>query len=190
MNIADEKEEALIEKQRGVVTFDRFTMLRRQIREREAKHGHDLDTLVPILAESSADLRAACEDGMKVAAEWFQDCNSGRWTRFFLKPNKAKIEKQHENLVGALSALRRTLVEFREKERVKLIKPFERFFDQETGRLLEQDGIIEHPRRTELFAAGFLPFQLPIDTNIINEHTDLCTSVSSSQIPSMPLQTD
>lgn len=129
---------------------DRYHILQRHIREREAKHGHDLDSLVPILESSSADLRQACQAGVKGASEWFQDFNSGRWAGFFSKLDKSGNEARHANLAAQLAVLQKALENFRQVERVRLIKPFERFFDPETGKRLRS---ITLDKNTENFAA-------------------------------------
>ncbi|KAF7367705.1 hypothetical protein MSAN_00834300 [Mycena sanguinolenta] len=49
----------------------RFAHRRAKIREREARHGHDLDALVPILAQVAQPLRASAEEGMGALRAWF-----------------------------------------------------------------------------------------------------------------------
>lgn len=139
-----EEEEAVnrILQRGGTITPDtasRYTIFRRKIREKEFRHGHDLDSLILILAESSTGLRGACADGVKGAAEWFRDCNSGRWTGFLSGQDENKIEARHQALVDHLRRIHEALDEFKKVERVKLIKPFEKFFDPRTGRLLESE---------------------------------------------------
>lgn len=128
-----------------------FAHFRQQIRERESQHGHDLDTLVPILEHSSAQLRKACEEGMKCTMLWFKSCNTRRWTGFFSKLDTSRAQERHANLSDRLRELETALDEFRKVERIRLIKPFERFFDPETGVLLE--SIRNDPKNAEMFAA-------------------------------------
>ncbi|RDB27383.1 Uncharacterized protein C57A7.05 [Hypsizygus marmoreus] len=131
----------------------RYMNLQQQMREHETKHGHDLDSLVPILAASSAELRAACEAAISGASDWIRDCNSGRWAGFFSRPDKARSDARHEVLVQRLAAVRGTLEHFREVERVRLIKPFERFFDTTTGvRVKSEKG----DKTSEVFSARSL----------------------------------
>ncbi|KAJ7328509.1 hypothetical protein DFH08DRAFT_884074 [Mycena albidolilacea] len=121
----------------------RFAKRRALVRAREARHGHDLDALVPILAEASAPLRKAAEDGMNALREWFQGCNERRWRSFFGgKTGQAELDERQRVLCEARDALGTMLREWRKEGggRVRLIKPFERFFDKETGRLLEGVG--------------------------------------------------
>ncbi|KAJ7083884.1 hypothetical protein C8R44DRAFT_862351 [Mycena epipterygia] len=123
----------------------RFARRRRLIREREAQHGHDLDTLVPILASASAPLRAASEDAAATLRAWFVDCNQRRWTGLLWRVtgkqgDKAEVERvegRQRGLVEARDKLEGALKAFREGERARLIRPYERFFDKETGRLVE-----------------------------------------------------
>lgn len=144
-------------------SYDRYMILQRKIRERESKHGHDFDSLVPILAESSADLREACESAVKAVSQWFQDCNSGRWAGFFSKINKARSEEQHEALVKHMATVQETLDRFRQVDRVRLIQPFEKFFDPVTGQRLKSEN---KDKSTEAFAAKCLKSsQSPISTS-------------------------
>ncbi|KAJ7250170.1 hypothetical protein B0H12DRAFT_1121038 [Mycena haematopus] len=121
----------------------RYAHRRAKVREREARHGHDLDALVPILAEVAKPLRVAAEEGVIALRAWFRGCNQGRWSGFLRgKGNgKEELEKRQAALVKARDALGETLSEWRKKERVKLLKPFERFFDPETGELLANIGV-------------------------------------------------
>lgn len=134
--------------------LDRYTILQQHIRECEAKHGHDLDSLVPILETSSADLRAACEAAVRGLNTWIQDCNSGRWASLFSKFDKAEAEKRHDVLVKQLAEVQRALEHFRQVDRIQLVRPFERFFDPISGRKLKFD------RETRSFAARFGSFVL------------------------------
>ncbi|KAF8972504.1 hypothetical protein BDZ97DRAFT_1722616 [Flammula alnicola] len=118
-------------------TVNRYEALLRKIKEREVRHGHDLDSLVPILASSSANLRTSTESALVCVIKWFQECNSGRITGLFRRADKAKIEERQARLVGQLRQLKETLEEFRTVQRVKLIKPYEKFFDPETRKRLK-----------------------------------------------------
>ncbi|KAJ7909256.1 hypothetical protein B0H13DRAFT_2192889 [Mycena leptocephala] len=135
-------------------THTRFARRRRLVREREARHGHDLDALVPILATASAPLRASAEEGLQALRAWFAGCNEGRWTGFLRKASTAELQERQAGLVRAKDAVWAALEEFRSAERVKLIKPFERFFDGETGRLVV--GVDGKRDDTEMFAVRSL----------------------------------
>ncbi|KAF8798312.1 hypothetical protein BYT27DRAFT_7177807 [Phlegmacium glaucopus] len=141
-NLADEEEEKTVELlSRDDATPEMATnpyqTMRRNIREREIQHGHDLDSLVPILASSSADLRSACENGVTCVMDWFQECNSRRWAAYFSKPDTSKVKERHDKLVAQLNQLQAALEEFRSVHRSKLVQPYERFFDPKTRRLLQ-----------------------------------------------------
>ena len=143
VNIADGEEEKRAESlSRGDTTpgiANRYQILMRKIRERENQHGHDLDSLITILASSSVDLRSACNNGVTCVADWFQECNSRRWATYFAKPDAGKFKERHDNLVNQLNELQVALEEFRSVHRTKLVQPYERFFDPQTKRLLEID---------------------------------------------------
>ncbi|KAJ7660842.1 hypothetical protein DFH06DRAFT_1472122 [Mycena polygramma] len=134
----------------------RFTRRRQIVRAREARHGHTLDTLVPILASASAPLRAAAESGLLALQVWFRGCNTARWA--LKHPSTEEVEKRQKALVEARDALMGKLEAWRGVERVRLIEPFEKFFDPETGRLAERigrgaGGVREDP---EMFAVRSL----------------------------------
>ena len=141
--MADEEEEKTAELlSHGDATpgiTNRYRNLMRKTRERENQHGHDLDSLIPILASSSVGLRTACENGVTYVIDWFQECNSRRWATYFTKPDAANTKERHEKLVNRLNELQSALEEFRSVHRTKLVQPYERFFDPQTKRLLKND---------------------------------------------------
>ncbi|KAG6854200.1 hypothetical protein C0991_009513 [Blastosporella zonata] len=145
--------------------WDRFTILEKQIWAREVKHGHDFDSLVPIIAESSAELRSACAAAVTGLNEWFNGCNSGRWPGLLSKYDKAKGEQRHAALMEQLEAVQKALEQYREVEKVRVIKPFEKFFDPVTGQRLKS---VNSSDATEMFAARSLyvcfVFSYAIDT--------------------------
>ncbi|PPQ95766.1 hypothetical protein CVT26_015853 [Gymnopilus dilepis] len=122
-------------------TVDRFRVLQLKIRERELQHGHDLDSLVPILAAASANLRKSSESSVECLIDWLQDCNSNRWRGIFSRPTQEQIDQRHQKLVTELQNLTNALDEFRNVERVKLIRPYERFFDPVTRTLLKNQDL-------------------------------------------------
>ncbi|GLB36769.1 putative ER transporter, 6TM, N-terminal [Lyophyllum shimeji] len=132
---------------------DRYTRLQREIRERELRHGHDFDSLMPILEASSAELRAACESAVTRTQEWLHDCNSRRWMGYIEKYDKTKGEQRHAALVAQLAALQGALQRYRDEDRLQLIQPFERFFDPVTKRRRKSDS---DDSSTEVFAARSL----------------------------------
>ncbi|KAG6885510.1 hypothetical protein C0993_000760 [Termitomyces sp. T159_Od127] len=133
--------------------WDRYTILQKEIWQHEMKHGHDFDSLVPILAESSSELRAACSAAITGLTAWFDDCNHGRWTKFFSKYDKVKGDQRHAVLVQQLAAVQRELEQYRELHRKKVFQPFEKFFDPVTGQRLKQSSA---SNTTGMFAARSL----------------------------------
>ncbi|KAJ8703361.1 hypothetical protein PTI98_001988 [Pleurotus ostreatus] len=130
------------EKQDGTATPDRFTLLRRRMREHEQRHGHDLDSLVPILEHASVGLRSACDDVLREIIAWFDICNSRRWRSLFFDmigrgQTDEDIRKKHEDLVALLERLTAEIGSFQNEGRGKLIEPYKQFFDVETGKLKE-----------------------------------------------------
>ncbi|PBK89280.1 hypothetical protein ARMGADRAFT_1167595 [Armillaria gallica] len=120
----------------NAATMNRSILLLRDMRAREMKHGHDLETLVPLLSNASKTLNGDCSETVKVITLWFQDCNSARWTWLFSKPSPEKIQQRQQGLVDQLNVIKKSLDHFRNVERVQLIRPFEQFFDPVTGRPL------------------------------------------------------
>lgn len=121
----------------------------RNIREREILHGHDFDSLIPILASSSADLRNTCEKGLTCVMDWFQECNSHRWAAYFSKPDNGMVQERHKKLVDQLNELQAALEEFRSIRRKKVVQPYERFFHPQTKRLLKNSD------EKEMFASRY-----------------------------------
>lgn len=120
---------------------DRFHALQRKVNEREVEHGHDLDSLVPILASTSANLRSHCRSAVQCVSDWFVDCNTHRFRTFFSKRNRSKEDERHVKLVDQLQTLEAALNDFRTVERVKLIKPYEKFFDPRTKKLRKESNM-------------------------------------------------
>jgi len=116
----------------------RFHSVFRNVSEREAEHGHNLDVLVPILADCSSRLRLACEDAVLNVTSWVRDCNKRRWYAIFRREDKLQAAERHGNLVRSLRSLQDALYEFRDIERVKLIKPYEKLFDHDTRKLKKE----------------------------------------------------
>ncbi|CAK5272819.1 unnamed protein product [Mycena citricolor] len=120
----------------------RFAKRKRLIDAREKRHGHTLQKLVPILEEASAPLRAACVESVSVMRGWLEGANVYRWRSFFLpgsaEKQEAEIARRKAVLESTIAKLQTALHEFRTVGRVKLIKPFERFFDA-SGKL--KDGL-------------------------------------------------
>jgi len=112
------------------------------VSEREAEHGHNLDSLVPILAACSSPLRLACEDAVTNVTTWVKDCNKRRWYAIFGKEDKLQATERHGNLARSLRSLQDALYEFRDIERVKLIAPYEKLFDRDTRKLKKESLFI------------------------------------------------
>ena len=147
LNLRDQKEAREAEehqKTRGNETprtVNQYQAIRQLIRQREVQHGHDLDTLVPVLASASANLRSTSEDALTCIMDWLQDCSSHRWSALFSRTRKEQIADRQRKLKQELRKIEDALEEFRTVERVKLIKPYEKFFNTKTKKLLKHDDI-------------------------------------------------
>ena len=150
LNLHDQKEAKQTEehqKSRGNETprtVNRYPVIQQMIKQREIQQGHDLDTLVPILASASANLRSTSEDALTCIIDWLQDCNSRRWAALLSRTNEKQIADRQEKLKQELRKIEDALGEFRTVERVKLIKPYEKFFDAKTKKLLKHDDIFTY----------------------------------------------
>jgi hypothetical protein len=158
LNLRDQKEAREAEehrKSRGSETprTVNVKVIRQMIKQREIQHGHDLDTLVPILASASANLRSTTEDALKCIIDWLQHCSSHRWSALFLRTHKEQISDRQRKLKEELRKIEDALEEFRTVERVKLIKPYEKFFDTKTKKLLKCDDIFTS-RFAHVFGLG------------------------------------
>jgi Putative ER transporter, 6TM, N-terminal len=122
-------------------TVNRYQVIRQKVKQREIQQGHDLDTLVPLLASASANLRSTSEDALTCIIDWLQDCSSHRWSALFLRTHKEQIADRQRKLKQELRKIEDALENFRTVERVKLIKPYEKSFDTKTKKLLKHDDI-------------------------------------------------
>ncbi|KAF9042212.1 hypothetical protein BJ165DRAFT_257137 [Panaeolus papilionaceus] len=133
-------------------TTDTFHRLRCKIAKRERAHGHDFDSLLPILSESSLALREACEEGLTAFAEWVGRVNSNRWAELFVSlrsistmhdpeggcpRRRREKEGRCREMEGVVGRLEERLREFRTAERERLVRPYERFFDRRTRRMID-----------------------------------------------------
>lgn len=123
-------------------------------------HGHDLDSLVPILQLASAHIRASMESTLLVIINWFQESNSRRFTGLFKRKDDAQIQLRQQVLLDQLKDLITTLEEFRLVERTKLIKPYEKFFDPETKLMIKGADMFASRYDFDLFVnAKLITFQ-------------------------------
>lgn len=143
-NTADARDAEALEEEADNASrksIDRYTLLRRRVKEREAMHGHNLDALMPILASASAGLRSAVAEAAKEAQQWTVDCNQGRWSGFFFacfgrrRQLRDQVLARRASVEKSLETLERELEIFRSVTRKQLLKPYEKCFDPETGAL-------------------------------------------------------
>lgn len=100
--------------------------------ERLEKHNHpsrSLDALVPILNESSADLRQASVKALKDISQWLTLVNHTRWKK--VPADAPPISQREENLEN----VKRALKEFRASKQFAVLEPYRQFFDPVTGEI-------------------------------------------------------
>ncbi|KIM39011.1 hypothetical protein M413DRAFT_447369 [Hebeloma cylindrosporum] len=122
-------------------TVNRYQSIHQTVKQRELQQGHDIDTLLPVLASASTNLRSASEDTLTCITVWLQECSSHRWSALFSRRQAEQIADRQRKLNQELRKVRDALEEFRTVERVKLIKPYEKFFDSKTKKLLKHDDV-------------------------------------------------
>ncbi|KZT59231.1 hypothetical protein CALCODRAFT_450301 [Calocera cornea HHB12733] len=128
----------------------RFDMLREKVRRREAEHGHDLDNLLPLLLDGTRGLLAACEGALKGRIEWLRYVNSTRWRG---SKSQKEEESAYEEAKAQVEAVRTALASLRGEQRLRVLEPFEKFFDPASGNLLEE---IRQRADERIFAANSL----------------------------------
>ncbi|KAJ9113890.1 hypothetical protein QFC19_000084 [Naganishia cerealis] len=113
---------------------DRLSKLKNLMKEKEKAGSHTIDQLLPILEQSSARLRAACQGGLAGGIQWLEWTNTHRWHRG--KKAYPKDEDVQQGLTkrkAAIEELQAALEDFRNVEHIKLLEPFRDMFDPETG---------------------------------------------------------
>ncbi len=155
-------------------TPSRYQALLFQTKERELLHGHDLDSLLPILQQASENIRATLDATLVCVINWFQDSNSRRLTGLFKRKDVVQIQERQQMLAKQLKELEAALSEFRLVERKKLIKPYEKFFDPDTKLLV---------KRADMFASRYI-FNIVLVT-ILTQLQGRCMFASYLSIPSM-----
>lgn len=115
----------------------RSDRLLRKVRETESSHSHDLGSLLPVLASTSAPLRAAGDDALLGTMTWLTSVNSTRW---FCVPSPTAIEEAYVAQSARIALVESTLAAFRTTGRAKLCAPFADFFDPVTGEALKVPG--------------------------------------------------
>ncbi|WWC58457.1 uncharacterized protein I303_100999 [Kwoniella dejecticola CBS 10117] len=99
---------------------------------------HSLTGLLPILADSTADLRQSSIKALDDLSEWLLLVNHTRWKK---KPADAPtIAQREDNLNGVKEALR----QFRETKHFDMLEPYKDSFDPPTGQL--KDHLVEKYR--------------------------------------------
>lgn len=100
--------------------------------ERLEEHNHpsrSLDALVPILNESSADVRQASIKALKDISQWLTLVNHTRWKK--VPGDAPPISQREENLEN----VKRALKEFRASKQFAVLEPYRQFFDPNTGEI-------------------------------------------------------
>ncbi|ADV25553.1 Conserved hypothetical protein [Cryptococcus gattii WM276] len=100
--------------------------------ERLEEHNHpsrSLDALVPILNESSADLRQASTKALKDISQWLTLVNHTRWKK--VPADAPPLSQREENLEN----VKRALEAFRASKQFDVLEPYREFFDPITGEI-------------------------------------------------------
>ncbi|KIR70920.1 hypothetical protein I310_05332 [Cryptococcus deuterogattii CA1014] len=100
--------------------------------ERLEEYNHpsrSLDALVPILNESSADLRQASTKALKDISQWLSLVNHTRWKK--VPADAPPLSQREENLEN----VKRALEAFRASKQFDVLEPYREFFDPITGEI-------------------------------------------------------
>jgi len=88
----------------------------------ERENSLRLVDLLPLLRETTAELRSAASSALHAIIEMINFVNTTRWS--WRSPIHA-LSEQERDLDSAAERLRGTLVEFKESRRLRLLEPFE-----------------------------------------------------------------
>ncbi len=121
--------------------------------------GTKLEELMPILASSTADLRAAAEKGFEEAIGWLNTANHSRWR----KPrDPVPLSTREANL----AKFRSVLAEFRETKHFDLLEPFRGSFDSKGALKPEYVPTVHHNARDlfkcHVFTANLIAFSIAL----------------------------
>ncbi len=115
----------------------RVQQILRSMKEEEERNGHALKTLLPILEETSNQLRSTCHDALAGGIEWVDWSNSHRWRRGTkVYPKGSTAESGLAQRQRTIADLKAALENFRAHKHQKLLAPFRNLFDPSTGELL------------------------------------------------------
>ncbi|PPQ86229.1 hypothetical protein CVT24_001163, partial [Panaeolus cyanescens] len=117
-----------------------FHHLRLNIAQAEFEHGHDFDSLLPILASSSLALRNASIQGVQCLSDWVIGCNSNRLGSYFGFGSGKVVDvvAKREEMKEVVYSLEERLNEFRTNERERVITPYQKFFDPVTKQMKKE----------------------------------------------------
>ncbi|OCF31124.1 hypothetical protein I316_07256 [Kwoniella heveanensis BCC8398] len=99
--------------------------------EKHVDDSHSLTGLLPILADSTADLRNSSVKALDDISTWLLLVNHTRWKK---KPASAPTISERE---ANLAAVRNALAEYRQRKHLALLEPYKENFDLSTGDLKE-----------------------------------------------------
>ncbi|KAK4702249.1 hypothetical protein P7C70_g3975, partial [Phenoliferia sp. Uapishka_3] len=118
---------APVEAGKSQVFEHRMDRARRRALEAEAKHSHNLGSLLPILESTSSALRTACDDALLSAMTWLTNTNSTRWMG---RPTPNAVEEAYQAQHTRIALLESLLAEFRTDGRAQLCGRFRDRFDE------------------------------------------------------------
>lgn len=96
--------------------------------EHMQKHRHrgtTLDDLIPVVASSTAELRAAADKSFEDAIAWLDAVNHSRWTKPAASVGDITVREAN------LARLQETLAEFRATGQFNVLEPYRELFDKE-----------------------------------------------------------
>ncbi|BGP43100.1 hypothetical protein JCM10449v2_007124 [Rhodotorula kratochvilovae] len=149
------------EEEKGFKETARMQRMRERLGGAERVNKHDLESLLPIFASASHDLRETGDATLSSTMDWLLAQNDSRWR--WLSRDKPQEAERLTALQAQVARLEAELKIYRAERRDAIVEPFRDFFDAETGRLrpFTERG---HDR---LFAPGSLFTVLAASDNLI-----------------------
>ena len=99
---------------------------RQKIRQAEQEQQTELTTIQPILAAAATPVFDACAESINSMADWLERTNNSRWA--MRKADSSAESEALERVEEAARRLREEHTRFMDKERLKIIAPFEKHF--------------------------------------------------------------
>lgn len=141
--------------------------------EKHRHPGTKLDDLFPIIASSTADLRAAAQTGLEDGMKWLDTANHSRWT----KPPKTATDISVRE--ANLARLKEALADFRATKHFEVLEPYRNLFD-EAGNIKPESYRIVRSSTPTVFRCNVLTSSLISFSIALVDFLELLISVEKA----------